>query len=92
MLHQHDLGLYEKALNPALSWLDRLSTAKSLGFDFVEISIDESDERLARLDWSPAERAALHPGKRRAAALHVPFCSPPFSLRQRRPRHPRPRL
>ena len=39
MLHQHDLGLYEKALNPALSWLDRLSTAKSLGFDFVEISI-----------------------------------------------------
>jgi L-ribulose-5-phosphate 3-epimerase len=31
----------------------------ALGFDFVEMSIDETDQRLARLDWSKAERASL---------------------------------
>lgn len=53
------LGIYEKALPKALSWMERLSLAKTLGFDFVEMSIDETDERLARLDWSAAERASL---------------------------------
>jgi hexulose-6-phosphate isomerase len=37
----------------------RLSLAHALGFDFVEMSIDETDEKLARLDWSAAERASL---------------------------------
>lgn len=55
MLGNHLLGLYEKALNPADSWDIRLRKAKELGFDFMEISIDESDARLARLDWTPAE-------------------------------------
>ena len=27
-----------------------------MGFDFVRMSIDERDERLARLDWSKDER------------------------------------
>jgi L-ribulose-5-phosphate 3-epimerase len=53
------VGLYEKALPAAMSWEERLAAAGQAGFDFVEISIDESDERLARLDWSVAERAAL---------------------------------
>jgi L-ribulose-5-phosphate 3-epimerase len=30
-----------------------------LGFDFVEMSVDETDERLARLDWSREQRLAL---------------------------------
>lgn len=33
--------------------------AKSCGFDFVEMSVDETDERLSRLDWSAAQRASL---------------------------------
>ena len=53
------LGIYEKALPKGLSWMTRLSLAQALGFDFVEMSVDESDERLARLDWSKAERASL---------------------------------
>ena len=32
---------------------------KSCGFDFVEMSVDETDERLSRLDWSAAQRASL---------------------------------
>ncbi len=53
------VGLYEKALPAALSWEERLAAAGQAGYDFVEISIDESDERLARLEWSVSERAEL---------------------------------
>jgi L-ribulose-5-phosphate 3-epimerase len=53
------LGIYEKALPAALTWPERLAAAGRTGFDFVEISIDESDERLARLDWGSRERADL---------------------------------
>lgn len=58
-MRKHLLGIYEKALPKHLSWQDRLSLAKACGFDFVEISIDETDERLSRLDWSKKERLEL---------------------------------
>ena len=58
-MRKHKLGIYEKALPKNISWQDRLSIAKTCGFDFVEISIDETDERLARLDWSKEERIKL---------------------------------
>lgn len=53
------LGIYEKALPRDLDWPARLALAKALNFDFVEMSIDESDERLMRLSWTKAERAAF---------------------------------
>ena len=53
------VGLYEKALPAELCWEERLAAAGEAGYDFVEISIDESDERLGRLDWSAAERSVL---------------------------------
>ena len=53
------LGIYEKALPAGECWLERLQLAKALGFDFVEMSLDETDVRLARLDWSPEQRLAL---------------------------------
>jgi predicted hexulose-6-phosphate isomerase len=53
------VGLYEKALPDAMSWEERLAAAGQAGYDFVEISIDESDERLSRLDWAASERNAL---------------------------------
>ena len=58
-MRHHPLGIYEKALAHDLSWPERLVLAKSCGFDFVEMSVDETDERLSRLDWSPAQRASL---------------------------------
>lgn len=58
-LSENPLGLYEKALPKGLSWMARLALAQALGFAFVEMSIDETDARLARLDWSAAERAEL---------------------------------
>ncbi|MDX8337248.1 L-ribulose-5-phosphate 3-epimerase [Candidatus Cetobacterium colombiensis] len=58
-LNKFPLGIYEKALPKNIGWRDRLKYAKDLGFDFVEISIDETDERLARLDWTLEEREEL---------------------------------
>lgn len=53
------IGIYEKALPFNTDWQGRLEMARDAGFDFVEISIDESDHRQARLDWSAAERAGF---------------------------------
>lgn len=57
------LGLYEKAL-PDLPWPDKLRAAREAGFDWLEMSVDESDEKLERLAWGGDEIAAL----RRASA------------------------
>ena len=53
------IGIYEKALPSEIDWLTRLKLTADLGFDFMEISIDESDERLARLDWGISQRREL---------------------------------
>jgi len=42
-----------------LTWPERLLASADAGYDFVEISIDDSDERIERLDWSASQRAAL---------------------------------
>lgn len=53
------IGIYEKALPTSLTWDERLSLAAAAGYDFVEMSIDESDSRLSRLNWSAAAMAAM---------------------------------
>lgn len=55
----YTLGLYEKAMPANLSWKEKLEAAKATGFDFLEISIDETVEKLKRLDWTSAERMEL---------------------------------
>ena len=59
MLQGHLLGLYEKALPPEWGWEQRLLTTKELGFDYVEISIDETDDRISRLYWDKQRRLDL---------------------------------
>ncbi len=63
------IGIYEKALPSQLDWSNRLNLAADLGFDFVEISIDESKERLARLDWGADRRNDL---KRAVEKANIP--------------------
>jgi L-ribulose-5-phosphate 3-epimerase len=53
------LGVYEKALPTADAWPGRLALARRLGFDYLELSIDESEARIARLDAASAERRAI---------------------------------
>lgn len=55
----YTLGLYEKSMPSFLSWKEKLQAAKEAGFDFVEISIDETEEKLKRLDMPMSERLNL---------------------------------
>lgn len=48
----YQLGLYEKAMPSTLSWLEKCQATKEAGFDFLEISIDETDAKLSRLDYN----------------------------------------
>jgi L-ribulose-5-phosphate 3-epimerase len=48
----YQLGLYEKAMPSHLSWIEKCKATKEAGFDFLEISIDETDAKLSRLDYS----------------------------------------
>lgn len=42
-----------------LTWKEKLICAKETGFDFVEMSVDETDEKLARLESTKAERLEI---------------------------------
>ena len=53
------LGLYEKAMPNFLSIAEKLTYAKKFGFDYLELSIDESDEKLKRLDMPWIERKKI---------------------------------
>lgn len=53
------IGIYEKALPEEISWPERLQKAKEAGFDFIEMSIDESDWRIERMYWGINKRAEL---------------------------------
>ena len=53
------LGLYEKALPSTWSWDRRLAATADAGYTFAEISIDPSEERLARLNWPTRAKADL---------------------------------
>lgn len=68
----YTLGLYEKAMPGNLSWEEKLQAAKEAGFDFVEISIDETEEKLSRLDMPMEERNKLN---RLAQELGIGFRS-----------------
>lgn len=56
---RYRLGLYEKSMPNQLAWPEKLEAAKKAGFDCIEISIDETDEKLARLDWTTEHRLEL---------------------------------
>lgn len=56
---EYILGLYEKSMPNTLSIKQKLEYAKTTGYDFLEISIDESDEKLAWLDMSMEERQSI---------------------------------
>jgi L-ribulose-5-phosphate 3-epimerase len=55
----YSIGLYEKAMPNSLNWEEKLTCARECGYDFVEISIDEKDEKLERLEWDIDKRLEL---------------------------------
>lgn len=59
-LDEISFGIYEKALPRSLSWKERLLAARETGYDFFEISVDDSDERIKRLGWGEQKIAELN--------------------------------
>ncbi|MCP1103050.1 L-ribulose-5-phosphate 3-epimerase [Aequitasia blattaphilus] len=55
-MKEYSLGLYEKAMPKELSWKEKLEAAKEAGYDYVEISIDETEEKINRIYMSKEER------------------------------------
>lgn len=53
---KYSLGVYEKAMPNTLSLKEKLQCAKEIGYDFLELSVDETDEKLDRLDMTQEER------------------------------------
>jgi len=53
------LGVYEKSMPGSLCLAEKFGEAGAAGFDYLELSVDETDEKLARLDWNDTEINAL---------------------------------
>ncbi len=59
MTKAYTVGLYEKSMPDTLSLGEKLLKAKGVGYDFLELSIDETDYRLERLTYSPRQLLSL---------------------------------
>lgn len=70
----YSLGLYEKAMPASLCWAEKLGIAKDAGYDYVEVSIDETEEKLARLDENSLERAEFRDAVRSAGLPVYSMC------------------
>jgi L-ribulose-5-phosphate 3-epimerase len=55
-MDEYFLGLYEKSMPDTLSMKEKMTEAKNSGYDFLEISIDETDEKLSRLKWDKNQK------------------------------------
>jgi len=56
---EYKIGLYEKAMPDTLTWREKLECAKACGYDYVEISIDASGEKIDRIHMSTEERRRI---------------------------------
>ncbi len=76
------LGVYEKAFPVEISWEERLTAAKEAGFDYIEMSIDETDWRMARLDWTDDEMQELLDAQKKVGLPIETIC---FSAQRKYP-------
>ena len=70
----YSLGLYEKAMPGNLSFAEKLELTARCGFDRLEISVDETEEKLARLDYSPREMNEIAIASRSAGVPITTMC------------------
>lgn len=56
---RYNLGMYEKSMPDSLTMKEKLSFCRTAGFDWLEISIDETDAKLSRLDWTAQQKNQL---------------------------------
>ena len=76
------VGIYEKAMPNTFSMVQKLALAAEAGYDYLEISIDESAEKISRLDM---DRSMLVHLKRESEATGVPIHSMCLSAQRKFP-------
>ena len=74
MEKSYHLGLYEKSMPSTLTWREKLTAAKKADFDYVEMSIDETDEKLARLHMSAEEKEEIRAAMRETGVMFGSIC------------------
>ncbi|BDF17554.1 putative hexulose-6-phosphate isomerase [[Clostridium] scindens ATCC 35704] len=58
-MQRYKIGLYEKAIRGTLTWKEKLLCAKECGYDYVEMCIDASEEKIQWIYRSSEERKNL---------------------------------
>ena len=58
---QYLLGMYEEKACRLLCRGRKSENCRKFGFDWLEISIDETEEKLSRLDWTSQQRRPADP-------------------------------
>ena len=58
-MKQYKIGLYEKAMKNTFSWNEKLEFAKNSGYDYMEICIDASEEKINRIYMDKAEKKQI---------------------------------
>ena len=48
-MKKYEIGLYEKAMRNTLTWKEKLQCAKECGYNYLEISIDATEEKINRI-------------------------------------------
>lgn len=56
---KYEIGLYEKAIRSSLSWKEKLACAKECGYDYLEICIDATDEKINRIYMTNDEKKKI---------------------------------
>ena len=69
-----ELGIYEKALRWDGSWRSLFDQARRAGFSFLDLSVDETPEREARLAWTPQQRAEVRAASEEAGVAIGGLC------------------
>lgn len=58
-MKKYAIGLYEKAIRNSLSWKEKLECAKECGYDYLEICIDATDEKINRIYMTNDEKKKI---------------------------------
>lgn len=70
----YQLGLYEKAIPDKVPLEEKLREARAAGYDYLELSIDETPEKLARLHWNSSDLRSVARAMDRAGVPILSLC------------------
>lgn len=58
-MKKYEIGLYEKAMRNTLTLKEKLQCAKECGYDYLEISIDATEEKINRIYMDTEEKREI---------------------------------